>query len=257
MTAFPLQVVGAFGRHAADYEGQAGLQRGIAWRLARLCRDLPAPPPEAPRADLGAGSGLLSRALLHHCPGLASRPLLQLDLCPELLARNPLATAGPAPLVWDLNGGLPAALEPAGLLVSSFALQWLEAPARELERWGRALAPGGWLALAVPVRGSFPQWRQAAAAAGVPCTALELPDADALIGALARAGLATTLQQRLRFSRPAGNGLATLRRLRDLGAGSSRTAPLSPAQLRRLLRHWPCGGAMSWDVLLLVGRRIA
>lgn len=195
--------------------------------------------------------------MLHHCPGLASHPLLQLDLCPELLARNPLATAGPAPLVWDLNGGLPAALEPAGLLVSSFALQWLEAPARELERWGRALAPGGWLALAVPVRGSFPQWRQAAAAAGVPCTALELPDADDLIGALARAGLATTLQQRLRFSRPAGSGLATLRRLRDLGAGSSRTAPLSPAQLRRLLRHWPSGAAMSWDVLLLVGRRIA
>ena len=257
MTTFPLQVVGAFGRHAADYEGLAGLQRGIAWRLARLCRDLPAPPAGAPRADLGAGSGLLSRALLHHCPGLAGRPLLQLDLCPELLARNPIATAGPAPLVWDLNGGLPAALEPAGLLVSSFALQWLEAPPRELERWGRALAPGGWLALAVPVRGSFPQWRQAAVAAGVPCTALELPDADALVGALASAGLATTLRQRLRFSRPAGSGLATLRRLRDLGAGSSRTAPLSPAQLRRLLRHWPSGAAMSWEVLLLVGQRIA
>ncbi|MCP9797823.1 SAM-dependent methyltransferase, partial [Cyanobium sp. Lug-B] len=65
------------------------------------------------------------------------------------------------------------------------------------------------------------------------------------------------LQQRLRFSRPAGPGLATLRRLRDLGAGSSRPAPLSPAQLRRLLRQWPSDAAISWDVLLLVGRRIA
>jgi malonyl-CoA O-methyltransferase len=257
MTTFPLQVSGAFARHAADYEGQAGLQRGIAWRLARLCCTLPAPPPTAPRADLGAGSGLLSRALLHHCPHLAGHPLLQLDLCPELLARNPLANHHTAPLVWDLNGGLPAALQPAGLLVSSFALQWLEAPARELERWGQALAPGGWLALAVPVRGSFPQWHQAAAAAGVPCTALELPDADDLIHALHRAGLHTPLQQRLRFSRPARSGLATLRRLRDLGAGSSRVAPLNPSQLRRLLHHWPPAAPLSWDVLLLVGRRIA
>ncbi|MCS5691164.1 methyltransferase domain-containing protein [Cyanobium sp. FGCU-6] len=256
MTAFPLQVRGAFARHAADYEGQAALQRGIAWRLARLCRNLPPPPPDAPRADLGAGSGLLSRALLHHCPALGERPLQQLDLCPELLARNPLTTSGTAPLVWDLNSGLPAALEQAGLLVSSFALQWLEAPARELERWGRALAPSGWLAVAVPVRGSFPQWHQAAAAAGVPCTALELPDADDLIQALHSAGLPPALHQRLRFSRPARSGLATLRRLRDLGAGSSRKAPLSPSQLRRLLRHWPPGAPLSWDVLLLVGGRI-
>ncbi|MFM7550117.1 MAG: SAM-dependent methyltransferase, partial [Cyanobacteriota bacterium] len=158
-------------------------------------------------------------------------------------------------LVWDLNGGLPAALQQAGLLVSSFALQWLEAPARELERWGQALAAGGWLAVAVPVRGSFPQWRRAAEAAGVPCTALELPEASELIQALSAAGLHTSLQQRLRFSRPARSGLATLRHLRDLGAGSSRTAPLSPAQLRRLLRHWPAGAPLSWDVLLLVGSK--
>ena len=255
MTVFPARVAGAFGRHAGDYEGQAGLQRGIAWRLARLCRDLPAPPPSAPRADLGAGSGLLSRALLHHCPGLIQRPPLQLDLCPELLARNPLATQQAA-LVWDLNAGLPAALQQAGLLVSSFALQWLEAPARELERWGQALAPGGWLAVAVPVRGSFPQWRRAAEAARVPCTALELPDAGELIQALSAAGLHTTFHQHLRFSRPARSGLATLRRLRDLGAGSSRQAPLSPSPLRRLLRQWPAGAPLSWDVLLLVGRRI-
>jgi malonyl-CoA O-methyltransferase len=253
MTAFSQRVRGAFARHAADYDAQAALQRGIAWRLARLCRELPPPPAGAPRADLGAGSGLLSRALRHHCPALADAPLLQLDLCPDLLDRNPLASNR---RVWDLNQGLPADLGGAGLLVSSFALQWLEAPARELERWGRALAPGGWLAVAVPTGGSFPQWRQAASAAGVPCTALALPEAEALSQAAAAAGLRTSRRLRLRFSRPSRGALASLRRLRDLGAGASRTAPLSPTQLRRLLRHWPADTSLTWEVLLLVARRI-
>ncbi|MEA5443868.1 methyltransferase domain-containing protein, partial [Cyanobium gracile] len=150
-----------FGRGAAGYEAQALVQRAVACRLGRLCRDLPLP--AGPRADLGAGSGLLSRALPAH-------GLLQLDLCPELLQRNPQQPQ----LLWDLNDGLPSVLHGAALLASGFALQWLDDPAGQLGRWCRALAPGGWLVLAVPTAGSFPQWHRAAAAAGVPCTALEL-----------------------------------------------------------------------------------
>ena len=159
-----------FGRRAAGYEAQALLQRAVACRLGRLCRDLPLP--AGPRADLGAGSGLLSRAL-------PAQGLLQLDLCPELLQRNPQQPQ----LVWDLNAGLPTALQGAALLVSGFALQWLDDPVGQLGHWCRALAPGGWLALAVPTAGSFPQWRRAADAADVACTALELPAADRLLHA--------------------------------------------------------------------------
>jgi malonyl-CoA O-methyltransferase len=237
------QVRHHFGRRAAVYEAQALLQRAVACRLGRLCRDLPLP--AGPRADLGAGSGLLSRAL-------AAQGLLQLDLCPELLQRNPQQPH----LVWDLNDGLPSPLQGAALLASGFALQWLDDPASQLAQWCRALAPGGWLALAVPTAGSFPQWRRAAAAAGVPCTALDLPAADRLVQAAAAAGLHPHHSPVLRFSRPARSGLATLRRLRDLGAGSSRVAPLNPSQLRRLLHHWPPSAPLSWDVLLLVGRKI-
>ena len=82
-----------------------------------LCRQLPLT--EGPCADLGAGSGLLSRALLQHHPQLPQRPLLQLDLCPELLSHNPLASGGTgtaAGIVWDLNDGLPEGLRQAALL---------------------------------------------------------------------------------------------------------------------------------------------
>jgi malonyl-CoA O-methyltransferase len=247
--AFSRRVRQGFGRSAASYEAQARLQQGVAWRLGRLCRDLPLP--AGPYADLGAGSGLLSRALLAQRPSLA-KPPLQLDLCPELLARNPLA--GPTTTPWDLNRGLPPQLRDAGLLLSSFALQWLDDPMAQLAHWAGRLAPGGWLALAVPVAGSFDTWQAAARAASVPCTALPLPEADGLIEAAIRAGLNLRHTQRLSFSRAPRDGLATLRLLRSLGATASRQPPLDPGQLRRLLAHWPAA-PLRWEVLVLVGRR--
>ncbi len=251
-SAFSQRVLTGFGRQAASYELQARLQQGVAWRLGRLCRDLPLA--AGPIADLGAGSGLLSRALLAHRPELVQAPPLQLDLCLELLARNP--HAGPAPCPWDLNRGLPPSLSGAALLLSSFALQWLEDPAGELAHWSGRLAPGGWLALALPVAGSFDTWQAAARAAAVPCTALSLPRADTLIQAATSAGLELRHSQQLHFSRPDQGGLDTLRHLRQLGASASRQPPLAAGQLRRLLAHWP-NAPLRWDVLLLVGRRPA
>jgi len=246
--AFSGQVRRGFGRGAPTYEAQARLQQAIAWRLARLSRRLPLP--AGPTADLGAGSGLLSRALLAHHAGLAQRPPQQLDLCPELLARNPLAPPPPRP--WDLNRGLPPSLQGAALLASSFALQWLEDPAGQLRHWTSRLAPGGWLVLAVPVAGSFEAWHAAARAAAVPCSALPLPTSAELLAATAE--LELLHQRQLRFSRPPYDGLATLRLLRHLGATASRQPPLSPPQLRRLLAHWP-PRPLRWEVLVLVGRR--
>jgi malonyl-CoA O-methyltransferase len=249
LPSFSGRVRQGFGRGAASYETQARLQQGVAWRLGRLCRDLPLP--AGPCADLGAGSGLLSRALLDQRPSLA-KPPLQLDLCPELLAHNPLA--GPTTAPWDLNRGLPPQLRDAGLLLSSFALQWLDDPMAQLAHWAGRLAPGGWLALAVPVAGSFDTWQAAARAASVPCTALPLPEADGLIEAAIRAGLEGPRAERLRFSQAPRDGLATLRLLSSLGATASRQPPLATGQLRRLLAHWPAA-PLRWEVLVLVGRK--
>jgi malonyl-CoA O-methyltransferase len=246
---FSQQVRQGFGLRAAAYENHARLQQAMAWRLARLCRDLPLP--SGPRADLGAGSGLLSRALLRHCHALAGEPPLQIDNCPELLARNPLVGSR----VWDLNGGLPGDLRGAALLASSFALQWLDAPAAQLAHWCDRLRPEGWLAVALPTSGSFPQWHRAAAAARVPCTALECPDAEALSTVTRGRGLVLEHARVLRFSHPERGGLETLRHLRSLGAATSRQPPLGAGQLRRLLAHWPTATPLSWEVLLLVGRK--
>ena len=246
---FPERVRRQFGRRAALYEGQARLQQALACRLGRLCRNLPLS--EGPCADLGAGSGLLSRALMAQHRGLAERPPLQLDLCPQLLERNPL----PRRLLWDLNGGLPAELDGAALLASGFCLQWLERPEGQLAHWCHSLRPGGWLVVALPTAGSFPQWRQAAAAAAVRCTALELPAAETMINTAEDRGLELRHSGILRFSRPHQGGLETLRHLSRLGAAATRTQPLGAAELRRLLRYWPPESPITWEILVLVGKR--
>ncbi|KMM17297.1 hypothetical protein SYNGFB01_04905 [Synechococcus sp. GFB01] len=250
------QVRRRFEQHAPHYEGQATLQRAIAWRLARLIHPLPLP--AGPRADLGAGTGLLGQALrqqaaaagLDHSERAAAAPLLQLDLCAELLKRNPL----PWRRQWDLEQGLPPELAGAALLCSSFALQWLAQPASQLRHWCDTLQPGGWLALAVPTAGSFPEWHAAATCAGVPCTALPLPTAEGLIAA-AEPLLTLQRQERLRFRRCYGSGRGFLGRLRRLGAGASPGPRLSAGQLRQLLQAWASDGRVSWEVLLLVGRK--
>ena len=245
---FCQQVQRHFDRQASHYNALAQLQRGIAWRLAHHGRKLAIPP--GPRADLGAGTGLVGAAWDQPHPA----PLLQLDLCPELLARNPLAP-GHGSLAWDLNNGLPLALQQAALLTSSFALQWLDEPGVQLEHWCHSLQPGGWLVLAVPTRASFCQWRQAAERAAVPFTALELPDGEELVTHAER-HLRLLRCQRLRFSRHHANGLHFLRQIHQLGAGASRHSPLTPPQLRRLLQHWPSPTVLDWDVLLLLGQRV-
>lgn len=245
---FSQQVEARFGRGAARYSQQALLQRGVAWRLVHSFRALPLP--DGVWADLGAGSGAVAQALQQQAPErLQNVQPLQLDLTAAMLALNPLADHQ---LLWDLNRGLPTQLTGAALLSSSFALQWLEDPAAQLRCWCQALAPKGVLAVAVPTAGSFRQWYQAAARSGVPCSALALPQAQPLIAAAS--GQLKLLQcQQLRFSSPA-SGLSLLRQMRAIGADASEAPPLSGAQLRRLLRHWPAGPT-TWEVLLLVGRR--
>ena len=199
----------AFARGASCYARNARLQQAVAWRLARHCRDLPLP--EGPVVDLGAGSGNLSRALSAQRPGLD--PLL-VDNCPELLAEAAAPAGRCRP--WDLNAGLPPEARAAALLLSSFALHWLKAPEQQLRHWCEQLLPGGWLALAVPLQGSFTSWHQAAEGAGVACSALPLPRELDLLAALPP-GCRPHRQQRLRFSCRYPSAMAFLAELKRHG----------------------------------------
>ncbi|TGG93783.1 MAG: methyltransferase domain-containing protein [Aphanocapsa feldmannii 277cV] len=238
----------AFEAAAQRYHRGALLQRAMAWRLALLQRDVPLP--AGPRLDLGGGSGSLAQALdAWGIPGLTV--VDQVDELLDLAAPRPTRR-------WDLRRGLPPLARAPALVASNFALQWLPRPEHHLRHWCDALAPGGSLLLALPVAGSFPQWHQAAAAAGVPCTAMAFPAAERLVKTAGQVLLLRRLERR-RFTRHWSSPLAFLQALRDLGLAASGHPALGPGQLRALQRHWPAaargGVAISWQVLLLQGRR--
>jgi malonyl-CoA O-methyltransferase len=248
---FSTRVERCFRGGAATYQSNASLQAAVAARLARLARPLASHLPPGPRADLGAGSGLLARAIEAQLGGPS---LLRLDACGSLLEQEQPPEQGLQRL-WNLNQGLPEELKGAALLASSFALQWLEQPEQQLHCWCEALQPGGALLLAVPCRGSFHIWHQAADAAGVPCTALPLPDALEL---QERAAGALDLHhcQLLRFSRPNRGARAFLHQIKAIGAQASPAARLQPGALRRLIHHWPGPEhAIVWHLLVLVGQK--
>ena len=248
---FSTRVERCFSRGAATYQRSANLQAAVAARLARLARPLASTLPPGPRADLGAGSGLLARAIETQFGGPS---LLRLDACGPLLEQDQPPRRGLQRL-WNLNQGLPEDLQGAGLLASSFALQWLEQPEQQLSRWCAALCPAGALLLAVPCRGSFQIWHQTAERAGVPCTALPLPDAQALLERAAGA-LHLHHNQLLRFSRPNRGARSFLHQIKAIGAQASPNARLQPGELRRLIHHWPGpDDAIVWDVLVLVGQK--
>ena len=247
---FSSQVERCFSRGAAAYTQQARLQAAVAARLGQLSSRLARAVPAGPRADLGAGSGLLSRAIEAQIGGPA---LLRLDSCRALLAEGARLDPQPAPQRhWDLNAGLPAELQGAALLASSFALQWLEHPGQQLQHWCSALQPGGVLLLAVPCAGSFGLWREAAQGAAVPFTGLALPAAEPLVAATTSLKLQRCEQ--LRFSRPNHGARAFLQEIKAIGAQASRGRRLSPTELRRLIAHWPGPEqAIVWEVLVLMG----
>ena len=249
---FSASVQRCFSRSAANYQRGAALQAAVAARLGRLIKPLAGRLPAGPRADLGAGSGLLARAIEANLDG---PPLLRLDACRALLNHENTAQDTPPQRHWDLNQGLPIELQGAALLASSFALQWLEQPAVQLSHWCEALLPGGSLVLAVPCHGSFSLWHEAARQAAVPCTALPLPEASELIAATTPA-LELQHGHLLRFSRPNPGALAFLQQIKGIGAQASPAPPLRPGQLRRLIRHWPGPEqAIVWHVLVLMGRK--
>ncbi len=249
-TGFSAAVRSCFSEGARRYPSRALLQAAVAQRLANLSARYRLRFPPGPLADLGAGTGLLSRSL-SAC--LDQGPWLQVDACSALLEQG---AGDHAPQIqWDLNQGLPPGLEQPAGLASSFALQWLDQPERQLGLWCDQLQAGGWLILGLPTSGSFPLWHQAAERAGVPCTALELPGATGLI-ACAQERLELKEAQVLRFSRPNRGGLCFLQRIKAIGAQATRSPKLNPGQLRRLLRAWPGPEqAIVWEVLLLLGQK--
>ena len=245
--AWSSRVLEAFGASAQRYNASARLQQGLAWQLAMRCRH--ASTPSGLWVDLGSGTGRLADALEQLHPG---QSVLRLDGSRSMLNNQ---HHGVATLLHDLNSPLPTWSSAPALLCSNFVLHWLNDPSERLRHWYDQLTPEGWLALTVPVAGSFEQWHLAAKRAGVPCTALPFPRVESLLGAVP--GESVRWQRIQQFSRRGRHPLDLLRPMIRTGADSTPSTGLGPAAWRRLFQHWPKPDqpTLSWHVLTLMLQR--
>ena len=244
------QVLERFNRAAPTYASDALLQRAMAWRLAQLSRRCSIP--RGLWADLGSGTGHLAAALEVAHPG---QRVIRIDGSAAMLNNQP---NGVHTLRHDLSRGLPDWPEPPQLLASSFVLHWLPNPTQQLRRWVDALPKGGWLALAVPVDGSFPQWQQAARDAGQACTALTMPVREQLMAAVPDG--AVQRDQCLSFTQRAASPLRLLQPMSSIGASVTNGGRLSPGQWKAVFRAWPKaksspGFALTWRMWVLLMKR--
>jgi malonyl-CoA O-methyltransferase len=229
-----------FSAAAERYDEWATAQAEIA---RRLMRQLPREFAPALMVELGCGTGLLSAQLLGRYP--AAR-LVGIDLADGMVehcCRSFQAACGvPSPRARFVTGDVEdrAMLVPgAGLIASSCVAQWFADLPATLAMWAQALAPGGLMAFACLVEGSFCELESAYyEAAGRGFRGLCLPAPEALPALFHGCGLRTvTCAQDAVMARYA-SARAALRSFQEIGAdfqGQPGREALGPAALRRLL----------------------
>ena len=244
------QVNKNFNEAALSYNQSASIQKSTALELAKICSHHSIK--NGLWVDLGSGTGLLAKSLEDLHP---NQYVMRLDNSQKMIDQHPEKSIKQ---LWDLNDGLPKWSEEPNLLASSFVLHWLDNPQKQLRRWLDSLSLDGWIALALPIKGSFPEWYEAAEKANLTCTALDLPSHDSLTRVVPK--------QCIRYNKikiikqTAKKATLLLKPMIKVGAQSSQKERLSIADWRHLLSFWPISNndrqvSLSWSIQFLLIKR--
>ena len=239
-----------FNEAALNYNESAVIQKSTALKLAKICSHYPIK--NGLWVDLGSGTGLLAQSLEDLHP---NQSVLRLDNSRQMINQN---SEKSTKQLWDLNDGLPKWTEKPNLLASSFVLHWLDNPQNKLKEWLNALSFDGWIALAIPIKGSFPEWYEAAEKANLTCTALDLPSYDSLIRVVPKKSI---LYNKIEIiKQTAKKATSLLKPMIKVGAQSSQKEQLSVSDWRHLLSFWPISNkdkqvSLSWSIQFLLIKR--
>ena len=227
-TSWQNHIIKNFDEASSRYNKEATLQMPFAKLLALECSQRTIP--TGLWVDLGSGTGFLANELERLHPNQA---VTRVDSSLKMLEQHPSESET---LLFDLNSGLPQWIDPPTLIASNFVLHWINKPEEKLKEWFNALAPGGWIALAIPVEGSFPEWQKAAKKAGVACTAMPFPSKDSILKVIKNEQIKS---QRLeRFTQESPRVTSLLKTFVQIGGQSSPKQSLSITQWRKLENAW-------------------
>ena len=255
-------VAESFGRAARSYDAHARLQLAAARTLKDMLPEDLAP---AWAVDLGVGTGPVTRAL---CEQLPKTRWLALDIAEPMLhegvARGRFV--GQCQPVCADAMQLPLAAASAGLVFSSFALQWCTALPPLAAEIARVMAPGGVFAFCLPVAGTLAELRESWAAADDAPHVNRFHRSDDWLAALQAAGLQvdTAHTHQVREHYPDVRAIATM--LRATGARHVvRAAPAGLTGRRRYAAFQSAyeqlrtsqGLPLSWQILYAVLRKPA
>ena len=239
-----------FNKAALNYDESAVIQKRTALKLAKICSHHPVK--NGLWVDLGSGTGLLAKALEDLHP---NQYVMRLDNSQQMIDQH---SEKSSKQLWDLNDGLPKWSEKPSLLASNFALHWLDNPQEQLRKWFNYLSSDGWIALAIPIKGSFPEWYEASEKANLTCTALELPSNDSLISVVPNQSI---LYNKIEIiKQTAERATSLLKPMIKVGAHSTHKEQLSISDWRHLLSLWPvCNKdkqvSLSWSIQFLLIKR--
>ena len=237
------RIADRFGRAAATYESATAIQREVAGRLAERILAWGVAP-EARVAEFGCGTGYLTRAL---APMLQPSLWIATDLAPAMAA----AARASTPLVAVMDAARPALGPGFDLVCSSLTLQWLADPAATLSAWRGLARPGGVLAVATLLGGSFAEWRSALAEAGATSAGPAFPSLEEARGWFAPDAAIETLT--LTEGHP--SALHFLQALRAAGTDAADSGALRAGVMRRAMAAFEAQGrAATYRVLLAVER---
>jgi len=244
------QVKENFNEAALNYNESASIQKSTALELANICSHHSIK--HGLWIDLGSGTGLLAKSLEDLHP---NQYVMRLDNSKKMIDQHPEKSVKQ---LWDLNDGLPKWSEKPNLLASSFVLHWLDNPQKQLKKWFNSLSLDGWIALAIPVKGSFPEWYEAADKANLTCTALDLPTYDSLIRVVPKQSI---LYNKIEIIKQTAKKVTSLLKpMIKVGAQSSQKEQLSISDWRHLLSFWPISNqdeevSLSWSIQFLLIKR--
>ena len=244
------QVNKNFNEAALSYNESASIQKSTALKLAKICSHHSIK--HGLWVDLGSGTGLLAKSLEDLHP---NQYVVRLDNSKKMIDQH---SEKSVKQLWDLNNGLPKWSKKPNLLASSFVLHWLDNPQKKLKEWFDSLGLDGWIALAIPIKGSFPEWYEAAEKANLTCTALDLPSYDSLIRVVPKKSI---LYNKIEVIKQTANtATSLLKPMIKVGAQSSQKEQLSVSDWRHLLSFWPIANedrqlSLSWSIQFLLIKR--